>query len=159
MTQTMKRYIIRIIAIISIFWLGGKVAYWNEKRLQSKPLSIGDYKAKIENNSLMPKVDSMAKAVVATGFSAGSGYGEVWIRDYNTFIELSMDVLDDELIRRNLDVFFAFQEESGEVMDGFIDIKKADLSYNYRFSKNAPEYAAHKNTVETDQESSLVQAV
>ena len=33
------------------------------------------------------------------------------------------------------------------------------MSYNYRRSENAPEFAAHKNTVETDQESSLVQAV
>ena len=155
----MKRYIIRIFAVVSIFWLGGKVAQWNEKRQQCGSADGCDYKAKIENNTLMPKVDSMAKAVVATGFSAGAGYGEVWIRDYNTFIELSMDVLDDELIRQNLNLFFAFQEESGEIMDGFIDIKKADLSYRYRFSKNAPDYAAHKNTVETDQESSLVQAV
>ncbi len=31
--------------------------------------------------------------------------------------------------------------------------------YNYYHSKLAPEYAGHKNTVETDQETSLVQAV
>jgi hypothetical protein len=27
--------------------------------------------------------------VVKTGFNAGDGYGEVWIRDYNTFITLA----------------------------------------------------------------------
>ena len=75
-TQFMKRYIIRIFAVVSIFWLGGKVAQWNEKHQQCGSADGCDYKAKIENNTLMPKVDSMAKAVVATGFSAGAGYGE-----------------------------------------------------------------------------------
>ena len=70
-----------------------------------------------------------------------------------------MEVLDEELIRKNLNTFFAFQTPTGEVVDGFVDINKANLSYNYRRSENAPEFAAHKNTVETDQESSLVQAV
>lgn len=34
-----------------------------------------------------------ALEIVKTGFNAGDGYGEVWIRDYNTFIELSAGVL------------------------------------------------------------------
>jgi hypothetical protein len=48
------------------------------------------------------------------------------------------------------------------MVDGFIDVEKAKnsgIGYKYRYSKTEPRYAAHKNTVETDQESSLVQAV
>ena len=71
------------------------------------------YAEKILNNPLMNQVDSMARAVVATGFNAGDGYGEVWIRDYNTFIELSMEVLPDEQVRHNLNVFWGFQGENG----------------------------------------------
>jgi len=153
------RYIKIIIATIAIFYLGHEVARWNQRNEESGNCSDKDYKHKIEHNELMNTVDSMARAVVATGFSAGDGYGEVWIRDFNTFIELSMEVLDEELIRKNLNTFFAFQTPTGEVVDGFVDINKANLSYNYRRSENAPEFAAHKNTVETDQESSLVQAV
>jgi hypothetical protein len=33
-----------------------------------------------------------AKAILKAGLTAGSGYGEVWIRDLNTFIELALDV-------------------------------------------------------------------
>ncbi|RGR93822.1 hypothetical protein DWY20_11140 [Phocaeicola coprocola] len=44
-----------------------------------------------------------------------------------------------------------------------MDIRKANLNdpegYRYRLSETCPQYAAHKNTVETDHETSLVQAV
>lgn len=117
---------------------------------------------KILNDPLMPQVEQMALEVVRGGFNAGDGYGEVWIRDYNTFIELAMEVMPDSLIQDNLLTFFRFQGETGDIVDGFIDIKRAvqsDGGYQYRYSKLDPRYGAHKNTVETDQESSLVQAV
>lgn len=117
----------------------------------------------ITNDTLMNKVDSMAREVVKGGFNAGDGYGEVWIRDYNTFIELAMEVMPDSTIQDNLITFFHFQGKTGDIVDGFIDINKADLNnkggYKYRLSDTEPRYAAHKNTVETDHEASLVQAV
>lgn len=116
----------------------------------------------ILQDTLMNRVDSMAHEVVKGGFNAGDGYGEVWIRDYNTFIELAMDVVPDSLIQDNLLTFFRFQGKTGDIVDGFIDIEKAipsDDGYKYRYSTSEPRYAAHKNTVETDQESSLIQAV
>ncbi|HNU37819.1 MAG TPA: hypothetical protein PKJ87_05615, partial [Macellibacteroides fermentans] len=117
----------------------------------------------ITNDTLMHKVDSMAREVVKGGFNAGDGYGEVWIRDYNTFIELAMEVMPDSTIQDNLITFFHFQGKTGDIVDGFIDINKADLNnkggYKYRLSDTEPRYAAHKNTVETDHEASLVQAV
>lgn len=131
--------------------------------LSANAQNIAEYIEKIKTNPLMEQVDEMAKKVVSTGFNAGDGYGEVWIRDFNTFIELSMDVLPAEDIRKNLNVFWGFQGDNGEIVDGFIDIKNADLNnvggYKYRLSKHEPNYAAHKNTVETDQEASLIQAV
>lgn len=116
----------------------------------------------ILQDPLMNRVDSMARKIVEGGFNAGDGYGEVWIRDYNTFIELAMEVMPDSLIQDNLLTFFRFQGETGDIVDGFIDINKAKVSeigYKYRYAKSEPRYAAHKNTVETDQEASLVQAV
>lgn len=97
--------------------------------------------------------------VVKTGFNAGDGYGEVWIRDYNTFITLAAEVHPDSLLRGNLLVFFALQGDDGNIIDGFIPVAKASSGYQYRYSPIEPRYAGHKNTVETDQESSLVQAV
>ncbi len=117
---------------------------------------------RILNDTLMQRVEAMARQVVRGGFTAGDGYDEVWIRDYNTFIELAMEEVPDSLVRDNLLTFFRFQGEGGDIVDGFIDIRQAVQSpdgYKYRYSPLEPRYAAHKNTVETDQESSLVEAV
>jgi hypothetical protein len=127
------------------------------------PSSGGEALAKrILRDTLMNCVHGMALDLIKGGFNAGDGYDEVWIRDYNTFIEAAMDVTPDERIQDNLLTFFRFQGEDGDIADGFVDIRKARQSkdgYTYRFSDREPRYAAHKNTVETDQESSLVQAV
>jgi len=105
------------------------------------------------------EVEKLAKNLASQGFNAGSSYAEVWIRDYNTFIELSMETMPDSLVRENLNTFFAFQGEDGNIVDGFVPINKSDVPYNFIYSDLAPQYMAHKNTVETDQETSLVQAV
>ncbi len=116
----------------------------------------------IKTNKDFEFVKSKALKVVRTGFNAGDGYGEVWIRDYNTFIELSAEVHPKEDLRENLRVFFRLQREDGNIIDGFIPKEKAKQTeggYKYVFTDLEPNYAGHKNTVETDHETSLVQAV
>jgi hypothetical protein len=115
---------------------------------------------KINNDQYMPYVKSKALEVIKTGVNAGDGYREVWIRDYNTFIELAAQVTKKEDIKENLLVFFRMQGEDGNIIDGYTpkeQIGKGETDFSY--SKLEPRYAAHKNTVETDQETSLVQAV
>jgi glycogen debranching enzyme len=54
------------------------------------------------------------------------------------------------------------QGDDGNIIDGFTPAEKIDkgvVDYSYSYSKLEPRYAGHKNTVETDQETSLVQAV
>lgn len=126
-----------------------------QKQMIDKTLS-----AKIKNDQYMPFVKNKALEVMKTGVNAGDGYREVWIRDYNTFIELAAQVTKKEDIKENLLVFFRMQGEDGNIIDGYtpkeqIGAGETDFSY----SKLEPRYAAHKNTVETDQETSLVQAV
>jgi len=104
-------------------------------------------------------IKERALIVVKSGFNAGDGYGEVWIRDYNTFIELSAEVASPEALKENLLVFFHLQGVDGNIADGFIPVDKTGGGYTYIYSKTEPRYAGHKNTVETDQESSLIQAV
>lgn len=94
-----------------------------------------------------------------TGFAAGTSYGEVWIRDFNTFIKGSLQVQPKEKVREMLLLFFKMQGSTGDIVDGVIDSSKANVGYDYRYSVLAKGWAAHKNTVETDQESSLIQAV
>lgn len=102
---------------------------------------------------------NLSRDVVKTGFTAGDGYGEVWIRDFNTFVSLAAEVHPASVLRENLLVFFALQGDDGNIIDGFIPKEKAGGGYEYRYSPLEPRYAGHKNTVETDQESSLIQAV
>lgn len=117
-------------------------------------------KRTIAEDRLMAQVDSMALALASTGFNAGSVYKEVWIRDFNTFIELSLRVVPQDEVRGVLDTFIDFQAADGNIPDAFVEVATADnLGYKYRFCPSRPNMAAHKNTVETDQESSFVQAV
>ena len=116
----------------------------------------------IKTNEEFKFVKNKAIEVVKTGFNAGDGYGEVWIRDYNTFIELSAEVFKSKELEENLLVFFRLQGEDGNIIDGFIPKEKAVVTeggYEYIYSDLEPIYCGHKNTVETDHESSLVQAV
>ena len=116
----------------------------------------------IQSNADFKYVKDRARQVVGSGFNAGDSYGEVWIRDYNTFIELSTELFPAEVIEQQLLVFFQLQGEDGNIVDGFVPKAKAlarEGGYDYRFTELATDHAGHKNTVETDHESSLVQAV
>lgn len=107
-------------------------------------------------------VKDMAKDIVKSGFNAGDGYQEVWIRDYNTFIRLAYEVKPADQIKKNLLAFFGLQAKDGNIPDGFVtkeSLKGKTSDYYSILSKLEPLLAAHKNTVETDQEASLIQAV
>ena len=115
---------------------------------------------KVLSNEQFDEVKSRALAVVKTGFNAGDGYREVWIRDYNTFIELSAEVYPAEELKENLLVFFRMQGDDGNIIDGFTPAEKiGEGETDFSYSELEPRYAGHKNTVETDQESSLIQTV
>ncbi len=107
----------------------------------------------------LPEVLERAKAILRSGLNAGSGYAEVWIRDLNTFIELALDVGDQKKIRESLLVFFHFQGEDGNIIDGYVPTSQAKVGYKYIEAKSRPQFKGHKNTVETDQETSLIQAL
>lgn len=94
-----------------------------------------------------------------TGFSAGTSYGEIWIRDFNTFINGSLKSRSRQDVKEMLLLFFKIQGKDGNIPDGAINQKQANVGYKYMYSALAPGWAIHKNTVETDQESSLLQAV
>lgn len=107
----------------------------------------------------MDKVVHMGHELLKSGMKAGSGYNEVWIRDLNTFIVPLLDAMPRQSVREALLIFFHFQGEDGNIIDGYVPKKKGDARYKYRFTPTKPGLKAHKNTVETDQESSLVLAV
>ncbi len=148
---------------IIILFLAGTLFYsceTNKKDKDSTPIiSLED---KIKNDTIMQLVKEKAIEVVKKGFNAGDGYSEVWIRDYTTFIDLAAEVYDKELLKENLRVFFRLQGNDGNIIDGFIPKEKAKPTkdgYTFICTDLEKQYAGHKNTVETDQETSLVQAV
>ena len=115
---------------------------------------------KILSNEQFNEVKNRALAVVKTGFNAGDGYREVWIRDFNTFIELSAEVYPAEELKENLLVFFRMQGDDGNIIDGFTPAEKITKEEtDFSYFELEPRYAGHKNTVETDQETSLIQTV
>src|SRR6056297_3268690 len=126
----------------------------------SKDGAGGEAKKEIKSDSLFLFTKNKALEIVRNGFSAGDKYEEVWIRDYNTFIELSAEVFEPGVLKEYLLVFFRMQGDDGNIIDGYIPKEKVgDLGYDYIYSDLEPNYAGHKNMVETDQETSLIQAV
>lgn len=133
--------------------------YWQTLGLD---MSVTEEKLskKIVTNDNFFLVKEKAEDLIGSGFTAGGGYGEIWIRDFNTFIELSCEVVDQNIIREKLLVFFKFQGFDGNIIDAYIPVDKITPgAYDYIYSELEPDLAAHKNTVETDQETSLIQAV
>lgn len=114
----------------------------------------------IQEDQSFTQVDSMARAVIRGGLNAGSGYSQIWARDMNTFIEIATEETDMQTLRGAILLFFALQQPNNEMIDGYV-LKKDFTWYDDTpyYSDAAPEHVAFKNTVETDQESSLIQLV
>lgn len=115
---------------------------------------------KIQQDKTLQVVDSMARVAIRQGFNAGSGYSQIWARDMNTFIEVACEESNPEELRGAILLFFALQQPNGEMIDGYV--LKPDFTWNDNvpyYSDAAPDHVAFKNTVETDQETSLIQIV
>jgi len=115
---------------------------------------------KILSDNTLDTVYARASALLAKGFTAGDGYPQVWIRDLNTFIETACEVYDPSVIREKLLVFFTLQQPDSQIVDGYV--LKGHVSWydpNIYTSPNDTTHVGFKNTVETDQESSLIQAI
>ena len=120
-----------------------------------------DLAREILANQDFKKVYDKGLEILGTGFNAGTVYAEVWIRDLNTFITHSLIATPQDEVRAALLQFFRFQGFDGNMIDGYVEIpdqEEIDLYYRSR-RHDMPGFAFHKNTVETDQETSLIQAV
>jgi glycogen debranching enzyme len=104
-------------------------------------------------------VHRMAQNLLEEGLNAGTNYKSVWIRDTNTFIEVALEVNPPERFRQALLMFCKFQGDDGNIPDGYVPRALAKITKTDRTTPLASGFVAFKNTVESDQESSLVQAV
>ena len=141
---------------LSLFIFGGLMFIFSADQSRENKILA----EKILTDTTITKVDSMARNLMKKGFYAGSGYQMVWSRDLNTFIELSCEEYDNSVIRENLLMFFHFQQENGEMLDGYV--RKEGFTWGdphpYE-SATAPGHIGFKNTVESDQETSLIQTI
>ncbi len=87
------------------------------------------------------EVAYVGKTGKINGFSAGENYPQIWLRDANTIIPASRYFYEPSYFSSWLEEHLAFQDESGSLEDWIDSRGKSD-----------------KNTTETDQESSAVQA-
>jgi hypothetical protein len=113
----------------------------------------------IRDDQSLRQVHQMTLDLLRGGLNAGQGYGQVWIRDMNTFIAVSLEANPPALLRDALLNFFKFQGPEGDIVDGYRALTPKLPEKPYRETPLAPGLWAHKNTVEVDQETSLVQAV
>jgi hypothetical protein len=146
----MKRIIQSFIAVIIIISLASCGGEQRKKELA----------ARIMADKTLDSVYTMAGSLLKNGFTAGDGYPQVWIRDFNTFIELSCEVYDRKVIRENLLTFLRLQQPDNEIVDGYV--LKGHVTWDDPNIYTAAADTGHvgfKNTVETDQETSLIQAL
>lgn len=87
------------------------------------------------------EVEFRGKTKEIKGFRAGTDYPQIWLRDANTIIPASRYFYDKAYLSSWLEEHLAFQEENGSLRDWVDSRGKSD-----------------KNTTETDQEASAVQA-
>lgn len=103
----------------------------------------------------MNAVTALAHQLMRTGFSAGVGiYSPVFIRDYATFLPVSCDVRPAADLKARLIPFLALQDADGGISDAYQDTLPTALKTNPLEGVLDP-----KGTVESDQESALVQAI
>ncbi len=139
------------ILIVLILCLGWSCTPRNPRKTLAK---------QILNDPSFTIVDTMARRILKKGFNAGSGYSQVWARDMNTFVEIALEEVNPKDIRGAILVFFALQQPNNEMIDGYVlnkDFKWGDPN-QYRSSADTA-HVGFKNTVETDQETSLIQIV
>jgi hypothetical protein len=87
------------------------------------------------------EVEFEGKTGTIKGFSAGTNYPQIWLRDANTMIPISRYYYDRPYLISWLEEHLAFQKENGSLEDWVDSLGNSD-----------------KNTTETDQEASAVQA-
>ena len=113
----------------------------------------------IRDDQSLRQVHQMALDLLKGGLNAGTHYPQVWIRDLNTFIIVALEANPRGALRDALLTFFKFQGPEGDIVDGYRPLDPNLKEKPYRVTPLAPGLQSHKNTVEVDQETSLVQAV
>ena len=137
------------------FWLSSKGWKLPELKLNLKSLYNESFKNRllstyfVHSNNLINKEQYLLRLILKNnevyknkklfGFSPGTDYKQFWIRDIATYIYYAKFFYPIKTLEENIAKFLETQRNTGEIYDCFDLNEKTD-----------------KNTVETDQESSLI---
>ena len=89
-----------------------KAQAWNDSDKELAHAILSDHTLDV--------VDSMGHKLLLRGYNAGDGYIQTWIRDFNTFIETILEVVEPADVKEALTTFFLMQQENGEILDGYV---------------------------------------
>jgi hypothetical protein len=130
-----------IIATLGLSAVSGRSAETNGT---AKP-SQGELARQILADQTLREVHQMAQKLLKGGLNAGRGYGEVWIRDLNTFIGVALEVNPPQRLRDALLTFFKIPGNQRGYCRWLHSAGPAKAKYAYRTSSLAPDLMAHKN--------------
>ena len=82
-------------ALAALMALAGTLCSCTKTETQSWYDGDKELAASILSDSTLTKVELMGRQLLSKGYNAGAGYHEVWIRDFNTFVETVMDLVKD----------------------------------------------------------------
>ena len=145
----MKKMILKYLGLILVLLISPLYAF-AQKELAREILE----------DERLETVKEMGYEILKTGFNAGDGYQQVWARDLNTFVRHSLEVMPREKVREALIGFLKFQGFDGNMPGGYEEVPPEHSADNYHTHSryDMPGYVFHKNTVETDQETSVIQS-
>lgn len=119
-------------------------------------MTASDLARSIRETPVFDRVLARAECLFDSSLTAGDRYPEVWIRDFATFLPTACRLGKAQAVRDALRVFFEMQQPDGQILDGYAPASSYADAYHLKEVPGHPALRAHKNSVETDQESSLV---
>ena len=143
-----------------IFLMGATVALMTSAApAPAQKSNDAELAKQIRDDQSLRQVHQMALDLLKGGVNAGTHYPQVWIRDLNTFIIVALEANPRGALRDALLTFIKFQGPEGDIVNGYRPLDPNLKEKPYRVTPLTPGFQSHKNTVEVDQETSLVQAV
>lgn len=140
------------VSVVLLLWPLKSVAQINQQ-------SNNALAQKILSDTSLNRVDAMGRELLTKQFNAGDGYSQIWLRDLNTFIDIALEVRNTDDVKGVLKTLLEFQQSNNEIVDCYGPKEKKWGDTDLYYSDCNSKYVGFKATVETDQETSLIQAI
>ena len=103
--------LMKCLVLFASLWMANMASAANLTDTNSTPGLERQLAERILADQTLRDVHQRARTLLKSGLNAGSGYGEVWIRDLNTFIEVALEVNEPARFREALMTFDPLEHE------------------------------------------------